>query len=279
LPVKNFCDRLFGSVSRAFKKVKLHVLLVRSASNFKIKAMSSPTSIPSFSSSSSRKGTKDDDDNDDDDFNSGDLESDYSSDDSEHQRHICEMHSEAKLKRAQEVKTHFQRVRAASAPHLFTLALTPKDKDASTTTKKKKNNKAPAYYTIDDVVTEVMSSLKATSTNNNTTTTTTTTTKKRVSSKKAASPTMSSLDIPPSVSKQKKKKTPPVKWQKLRASFKWVRSVGFFFFCIACFGQLINLFYALARDLLPFHIYEQITRLSFKDCLLVFLTTSGLSIQ
>jgi hypothetical protein len=226
--------------SRALsKKVKLHVLVVRSASNFKIKAMSSPTSIPS-SSSSSRKWTKDDDDdNDDDDFDSGDLESDYSSDDSEHQRHVCETHSEAQLKHAQEARMRLQRLRAASVPHLFTLALTPKDKDASTTTKKKKkknNNKAPAYYTIDDVVTEVMSSLKATSTNNNTTNNnnTTTTTKKRVSSKKAASPTMSSLDIPPSVSKQKKKKkkkkkkTLPVKWQKLRASFKWVRSVGFF---------------------------------------------------
>jgi hypothetical protein len=162
--------------------------------------MSSPTSIP-FSSSSSRKGTKDDDDDNDDDFNSGDLESDYSSDDSEHQRHVCETHSEAQLKRAQEARMRLQRLRAASVPHVFTLALTPKNKDASTTTKK--NNKAPAYYTIDDVVTEVMSSLKATSTNNNTTTTTTT--KKRVSSKKAASPTMSSLDIPPSVSKQKKR--------------------------------------------------------------------------
>jgi hypothetical protein len=156
---------------------------------------------------------------------------------------------------------------------LFTLALTPKDKDASTTTtKKKKKIKAPAYYTIDEVVTEVMSSLKAAS---NTTTTKTTTTK-------AASPTMSSLDIPPSVSKQKKKKkkTLPVKWQKLRASFKWVRLVGLFFFkyCLLC--QLINLLYALARDLLPFYIHEQIIkRLSFKDCLFIFLTTSGLSIQ
>jgi hypothetical protein len=211
----------------------------------RIKAMSSPTSIPS-SSSSSRKGTKKDDDDDDDDFDSGDLESDYSSDDSEHQRHIDETHSEAQLKRAEEVKFLFQRVRAASVPHLLTLALTRKDKDASTTMKKKKKkmNKAPSYYTIDEVVTEVMSSLKAASTTNNTTT------KKRVSSKKqhtttttatnttkttttkAASPTMSSLDIPPSVSKQK---TLPVKWQKLRASFKFVRSVGFFFLNIACF--------------------------------------------
>jgi hypothetical protein len=180
---------------------------------------------------------------------------------------------------------------------LFTLALTGKDKkDASTTTKKKKKNKAPAYYTMDEVVTEVMSSLNAASTppkrlnkakmraaeaaekiplqnlsaKHATSTTKTTTTK-------AATPTMSSLDIPPSVSKQK---TLPVKWQKLRASFKFVRSVGFFYYLYCLLCQLINLFYALARDLLPFHIYEQITkRLSFKDCLVVFLTTSGLSIQ